>query len=51
MVNPDFYTQQNRKVKCKKCGVEKNFKSVNSNGLCKKCEKASKNCELGSFVK
>jgi len=50
MVSPDFYAQQNRKVKCKKCGDEKNFKSVNDNGLCKECEKSSKMKGLSSFV-
>jgi hypothetical protein len=50
MVTPDFYVQQNRKSKCKICGVERNFKAFN-HGLCKDCEKTAKNQGLGSFDK
>jgi len=51
MASPDFYAKQNRKMKCKKCGVERNFPAFNEDGLCKKCERVSKNHGLGSFVK
>lgn len=51
MASPDFYAKQNRKMKCKKCGVERNSHAFNEDGLCKECERASKNHGLGSFVK
>ena len=37
MVTPDFYAKNNRKMKCKKCGVERNAPAFNDDGLCKEC--------------
>ncbi len=50
MVTPDFFKMNNRKAKCKVCGVERGIHCL-SNGMCKECEKSSKNCGLGSFDK
>ncbi|MFH1229002.1 MAG: hypothetical protein V1678_01085 [Candidatus Aenigmatarchaeota archaeon] len=51
MATPDFYANQNRKMKCKKCGVQRNAPAFNEVGLCKDCARAAKNFGLGSFVK
>ncbi len=50
MASPDFYAKNNRKMRCKKCGVERNSPAFDEKGLCKECAKASKNCALGSFL-
>jgi hypothetical protein len=50
MGTADFYEQMNRKAKCKICGVERNHHCFN-HGLCKSCEKVSKNQGLSSFDK
>jgi hypothetical protein len=49
MGSPDFYSM-NRKVKCKICGVERNYHALNK-GLCKVCEKVAKNQGLFVFDK
>jgi len=51
MVTPDFYAKNNRKMKCKKCGVERNAPAFNEVGLCKSCARVVKNHGLGSFLK
>ncbi len=51
MVTPDFIAMNNRKQRCKICGVERNAPAFNEEGLCKECAKASKNKGLGSFLK
>jgi hypothetical protein len=51
MVTPDFFASQNRKQKCKICGVQRNAPAFDEHGLCKECARAAKNRGLGSFVK
>jgi hypothetical protein len=51
MVTPDFIAMNNRKQKCKKCGVQRNAPAFNEKGLCKECARVVKNNCLGSFLK